>query len=318
MADRGLGHSSRWPFDAVRVRSVLRSGGVDPEQVIGAFPPRSLLARARDVAVDAVLAGCPEPGFLAVPTALRATLAEELNLLGMLAPTPLAGSPWPERPGSPLGARSEPDRHSPGNRMNASIGRSGWPWRTWAAPSPVDESTQGSPAKYAYCFAENLEASPWGSCHVDRGFQASATTVAVAAGEGPHNVHDPASRAAEALLRYLCTSTAHGGHNGISRRRTTSCWCSAASTRRSRPRRTATGDECASTSSRRRVCPGSASAGIATSPSPSAGRKASLVQRHGDLAPDAEAGSDPGRRRPGQHCSWTPILGLSFARRRSR
>ena len=51
-----------------------------------------------------------------------------------------------------------------GNRVNATIGRAvqlsllniGG-----AKPGEMDRSTQGSPAKYTFCFGENEEESPW-------------------------------------------------------------------------------------------------------------------------------------------------------------
>jgi len=221
VAARGLGDGLPVvPPTPARVEAMLRSCGADPEQVVGRFPPRRLLATVRDVAVNAVLAGCPEPGFPVVLAALRAALAEEFNLLGVLATThPCGITVIVSGPAArSLGLNSGLSLYGPGSRLNAGIGRAvrlalqnlGGAW-----PGSVDKSTQGSPAKYTYCFAENLEASPWGPYHVERGFDASATTVTVASGEGPHNVHDPASRTAESLLRYLCTSMAHSGHNGI-------------------------------------------------------------------------------------------------------
>ena len=39
-----------------------------------------------------------------------------------------------------------------------------------ARPGEMDRSTQGSPAKYTYCAAENTEDSPWEPFAVRRGF----------------------------------------------------------------------------------------------------------------------------------------------------
>ena len=40
-----------------------------------------------------------------------------------------------------------------------------------AAPGILDRSTQGSPAKYAFCFAESEADNPWTPLHVERGFE---------------------------------------------------------------------------------------------------------------------------------------------------
>ena len=37
--------------------------------------------------------------------------------------------------------------------------------------SVLDKSTQGTPAKYSYCVAENEEESPWAPYHVEKGYR---------------------------------------------------------------------------------------------------------------------------------------------------
>ena len=72
------------------------------------------------------------------------------------------------KPNAGLGA------FGPGCRANATVGRA---VRlvllhvAGARPGPGDASTQGQPAKYAYCVGENVEASPWEPYHafVDSG-----------------------------------------------------------------------------------------------------------------------------------------------------
>ena len=50
-----------------------------------------------------------------------------------------------------------------------------------ALPGEMDKATQGQPAKYTMCCAENEAASPWPPLHVERGFAADASTVTVVA-----------------------------------------------------------------------------------------------------------------------------------------
>lgn len=219
MQNRGLGDGFPLvPPTRERVESML--GASDPDEVVGRIPPQRLVATRRDVAVNAVLAGCPESGFPVVVAAIRAALKDEFNLLGVLATThPCGITVIVSGPaGAELGITSGLSLYGPGNRMNAGIGRAvrlALQNLGGARPGEVDRSTQGQPAKYSYCFAENLEQSPWGPFHVERGFPASRSTVTVASGEGPHNIHDPASRTPENLVRYLTTAMTHGGHNGI-------------------------------------------------------------------------------------------------------
>src|ERR671937_1238298 len=69
----------------------------------------------------------------------------------------------------------------PGCRANATVARA---IRLIAInafdlhPQVFDQSTQGTPAKYTCCIAENEEESPWEPLHVERGFASEASTVA--------------------------------------------------------------------------------------------------------------------------------------------
>ena len=67
-------------------------------------------------------------------------------------------------------------------------------------PGAADRSTQGSPSKYSYCIAENIEASPWGSFITERGLPEGANAVTVFCCEPPHNVNDHEHGDAEGIL----------------------------------------------------------------------------------------------------------------------
>jgi hypothetical protein len=66
-------------------------------------------------------------------------------------------------------------------------------------PGSGDASSQGQPAKYAYCVAENAAESPWESYAVARGIT-TPSAVTIHCGEGPHNVHDMESAGDPALI----------------------------------------------------------------------------------------------------------------------
>src|SRR5207249_11948797 len=97
----------------------------------------------------------------------------------------------------------------PGFRANATIGRAlrlilmnvGGAW-----PGRHDMATQGSPAKFSYCIAENEEASPWGPLK-------DGDAVTVYGGEGPHNVNDHASTTASGILSTVSHTAATLGSN---------------------------------------------------------------------------------------------------------
>ena len=82
-------------------------------------------------------------------------------------------------------------------------------------PHEFDQSTQGTPAKYSCCIAENEENSPWEPLHVERGFSADASTVTVVAAECLHNVNDHQSISAEGILRMIAGTLATTGNNDI-------------------------------------------------------------------------------------------------------
>jgi hypothetical protein len=99
----------------------------------------------------------------------------------------------------------------PGARANATIGRA---LRlvlmnvAGARPGVLDRATQGTPAKYTYCVAENEADSPWEPLRVSLGFAASDSVVTVVAGEGPHNVNDHGSTTADSLLQQIAGTLA--------------------------------------------------------------------------------------------------------------
>jgi hypothetical protein len=203
-----------------RVQKMLAAAGVEADAFIGLIPPEKHHVTAQDVAANAVMAGLPDHAFPVVLGAIKAALQERFNLLGVLATTnPCATAIIVSgQIARELGMNAGASVYGPGNRMNAAIGRTvrlalqnlGGAW-----PGPVDKSTQGSPAKYAYCFAENLEESPWGAYHVERGFKDSDSTVSIVAPEGPHNMHDPASTSGGNFLQYVIGSMTHCGHNNL-------------------------------------------------------------------------------------------------------
>ncbi|HJQ60694.1 MAG TPA: UGSC family (seleno)protein, partial [Vineibacter sp.] len=144
-------------------------------QPFAAVSPRQVVPTLQSLAANAVMAGCKPAYFPVVLAALRGVLNPDYNLHGTLATT---------HPCAPMVLVSGPMRKSldincgsncfgQGWRANATIGRAlqlillnvGG-----AKPGEMDRATHGSPAKFAYCFGENEEESPWTPFHVRRGF----------------------------------------------------------------------------------------------------------------------------------------------------
>jgi hypothetical protein len=182
--------------------------------------PRQLIPALPALAANAVMAGCRPEYMPVVLAGLRAVLEPDYNLHGTLATThPCAPMLLVNGP-----ARRELDINCSSNclgqgwRANASIGRAlqlillniGG-----AKPGIMDRATHGSPAKYAYCFGENEEASPWEPFHVRRGFAITDSVVTTMAAEPPHNVNDHASNTGEGLLTTISGSISQTGSNTV-------------------------------------------------------------------------------------------------------
>ncbi len=202
-----------------RVEQMLSAlGPVDPDEVIAVLPPRSGKATRRVIAVNAVLAGCGPEHLAALVSAVRALAVPELNLRGVNATTHCV-APLLVVHGEAARAgnyNSSVGAFGPGNRANAATGRA---LRlilmhvAGAAPGEGDASTQGGPAKYSYCVAENIDASPWEGYAASAGVRATSA-VTLHCGEAPHNVHDmEATRPAPILEKVASAMTSLGQNN---------------------------------------------------------------------------------------------------------
>src|SRR5687768_15266818 len=192
-----------------RVRAML--GGRDGGKTLGVMPPLWRQVTLDKLAVNAVMAGCEPRAFPIIIAAVEAMLDRSFNLYGVQATT---------HPVAPLlvvngayarevGLHGGSGCFGPGFRANATIGRAirlillnvGGAW-----PGRYDMATQGSPAKYSYCIAENEAASPWEP-------MASGDAVTVFGGEPPHNVNDHVATTASAVLTTLCDTAVSLGSN---------------------------------------------------------------------------------------------------------
>ncbi len=206
------------PTESAVERMMERTRGDNQE--IPPVSPRSVVPTMQSLAANAVMAGCRPEYFPAVVAALRAVLDPDYNLHGMLATThPCASMILINGPArKALEVNCSTNCFGQGWRANATIGRAlqlillnvGG-----AKPGEMDRSTQGSPAKFAFCFGENEEESPWEPYHVRRGFDAEDSVVTTMAAEPPHNINDHGSTTAEGLLTTMGATIGQPGANTI-------------------------------------------------------------------------------------------------------
>ncbi len=192
-----------------RVAAML--GGRDGGLLLGAMPPLWRQATLEKLAVNAVMAGCEPAAFPIILAAVEAMLDPAFNLYGVqatthpVAPLLVVNGPYGRR----IGLHSGSGCFGPGFRANATIGRAirlillnvGGAW-----PGRYDMATQGSPAKFAYCIAENEAAAPWGPLH-------EGDVVTVYGGEAPHNVNDHVSTTAAGILGNVADTAVSLGSN---------------------------------------------------------------------------------------------------------
>ncbi len=202
-----------------RVARMLVDCGIDGDEVVTILPTTLEAATWRDIAINAVMAGCQPADLPVLGAALAAVADTEFNLVGIAATTgsatPMAIVNGPVV--AEIGMNSGGNALGPGNRANATLGRAlSLALRNIgdAKPGGLDMSTLGQPAKYTCCFAENEAASPWDALHVERGFAADASVVTVVGMSGSVEVVDSVSRKPQDLAQTIAQSMLIAGTIG--------------------------------------------------------------------------------------------------------
>lgn len=200
-----------------RVDAML--AGRNPDEVVAAVEPARGAATLRALAQCAVMAGCLPEHLPVLIAATRAVTDPAFNLLGVQTTTGntavllLINGPIVQR----LRFNAGGNALGPGCHANATVGRAlALMLRNvgGAVPGKTDMATQGQPAKYTCCCAENEPASPWGPLSAARGFPAGTGTVTVFAIAGMVEVVDSGSSDAAGALTTLAHSMTIAGTVG--------------------------------------------------------------------------------------------------------
>jgi len=191
----------------------------DADELIGAVPPKFGHATLRQVAVNAVMAGCKPEYLLVVVAALRAVMEPAYGLEHRQttthagAPLIIVNGPIVQR----LRINCGTGVFGPGWRANATIGRA---LRLvlvniGGAGPGVDASQTGHPGKYTYCIAEYEAANPWQPLHVERGFCPEQDVVTVVNAEAPHSMTENVQTEPLEIMRTFASSMATLGVNNL-------------------------------------------------------------------------------------------------------
>ena len=203
-----------------RVAAMLAASPLAADEVLIEPPmPSGSSISVRNLAVNAVLAGCLPEYFPVVLAAMRAMAAPEYRFFHTAITTHPGGTaivvsgPIAEQ----LGIASGAGCLGPGFRANATIGRAvnlALINLARSIPGRSSLATHGSPAQYSYCFAEQLEGHPWQPLHIERADK-STSTVTVLKCEAPHNVLSMIGTAPEQLLAATASVAATLGANAF-------------------------------------------------------------------------------------------------------
>lgn len=199
------------------VEAMLAATSRPPAEILGVAPPRYQEVTVRDVAINAVLAGCLPAYLPVVIAAVEVMLSAGFNPLGVststkgIAPLIIVNGPVRQE----LGLNALGNLLGPGPRPNATIGRAvrfvllnlGG-----AEPRVLDRSVLGHGGKYTSVIAEDEEHSPWPPLHADWGYSPQQSVVTLMACEAPHQILGQSATRPESLLDLFAESMRTATH----------------------------------------------------------------------------------------------------------
>ncbi|GGA61023.1 hypothetical protein GCM10011490_09010 [Pseudoclavibacter endophyticus] len=156
----------------------------DPDEILARLPQLDKQATVRDITVHAIMAGCRPEYLPVVLTAWEALSADRTAIGGAWqstsgpSPVVIVNGPIRQR----LELNSAGGIFGPGFRPNATIPRAiGLTVRNslGVVPHELEQATQGVPGRWAQCFGEAEERSPWESFATELGLDEGADAVSV-------------------------------------------------------------------------------------------------------------------------------------------
>jgi hypothetical protein len=196
------------------VQEFLQTTARSPEETILSLSHINRTCTVRHAAINAVMAGCRPEYFPVVLASLDAL--HQIGGATMMQSTTgqaaafIVNGPVRQR----LAINCEGNIFGPGERANSTIARA---VRLVILnvmeirPRDLDQSTQGTPAKYACFFGENEEQSPWEPLHVELGFAAETSTVTAQLIRSDLHVEHRSTQEPEHILHTIADSLSYAG-----------------------------------------------------------------------------------------------------------
>jgi len=205
------------PPTPTRVNAMLAHADRPRDAVLARIAPAFGAATMERVAINAVMAGLPPAALPVLVAAIEAAVDPVFNLQSLQTTTnPVAVWLIVNGPASEeFGFNASFNCLGEGNRANAALGRAlRLVMRNigGALPGAMDRATQGQPARYTLCCAENEAHSPWTSLRAESGFDASESTVTAVPMEGTINMNTH-SKDGHELVRVFAATMVHPPSN---------------------------------------------------------------------------------------------------------
>jgi hypothetical protein len=197
------------------VAEMLAATDRDKDEVLLVQKHLNRTCNIRQAAINAVMAGCrPEyfPVLLAALDALKGIDSGGGLLQSTTGQATMVIVNGPLR--NTLGINYLENIFGPGDRINSTLGRA---MRLiimnvlGVKPHEFDQSTQGTPCKYALFIGENEEDSPWEPLHVELGFPAEASTVTAQLIRSDLHVEHRSTQEPEHILNSIADSLSYAG-----------------------------------------------------------------------------------------------------------
>lgn len=170
------------PVTESSLAAFLAETDAPDDEVLFEVPHLNRRITVRLAAINAALAGC-RPDYLPVVIAAWRAIASEPHPRRGIWQSTTGTAPFTVVNGpirGEIGLNGAGNVFGSGFRANATIGRAirlGLLNVFGLRPHELDQATQGTPARYSACIAENEEQSPWPPLHTEHGYAADASVV---------------------------------------------------------------------------------------------------------------------------------------------